>query len=133
MSSEVIVEQQGVPTITLHNFYLTPWRKNPKVHHRTHNSPPLVVISTLGYVIALIFNVHLSPFIAGMFPFREQSNGSGSQHRKLQYESMNHSCPSDNVDSEKLVSEFASPVGLSKPVRAQIMHWLSSFPDYYRV
>jgi hypothetical protein len=20
--------------------YLTPWRKNPKVHHRTHNSQP---------------------------------------------------------------------------------------------
>jgi hypothetical protein len=24
--------------------YLTPWRKNPKVHHRTHNSPPPVPI-----------------------------------------------------------------------------------------
>jgi hypothetical protein len=23
---------------------LTPWRKNPKVHHRTHNNPPPVPI-----------------------------------------------------------------------------------------
>jgi hypothetical protein len=23
---------------------LTPWRKNPKVHHRTHNSPPTVPV-----------------------------------------------------------------------------------------
>jgi hypothetical protein len=27
----------------LHN-QLTPWRKNPKVHHRTHNSPPPVPV-----------------------------------------------------------------------------------------
>jgi hypothetical protein len=25
-------------------FKLTPWRKNPKVHHRTHNSPPPVPV-----------------------------------------------------------------------------------------
>jgi hypothetical protein len=25
-------------------FSLIPWRKNPKVHHRTHNSPPLVTV-----------------------------------------------------------------------------------------
>jgi hypothetical protein len=35
----------------LHHWYnpkyhcvLTPWRKNPKVHHRTHNSPPPVSV-----------------------------------------------------------------------------------------
>jgi hypothetical protein len=25
-------------------YKLTPWRKNPKVHHRTHNSPPPVPV-----------------------------------------------------------------------------------------
>jgi hypothetical protein len=24
--------------------YITPWRKNPKVHHSTHNSPPPVPV-----------------------------------------------------------------------------------------
>jgi hypothetical protein len=27
-----------------HVTQLTPWRKNPKVHHRTHNSPPPVPV-----------------------------------------------------------------------------------------
>jgi hypothetical protein len=31
-------------TSYLYNNKLTPWRKNPKIHHRTHNSPPPVPV-----------------------------------------------------------------------------------------
>jgi hypothetical protein len=33
---------QGV--MLLRGCWVTPWRKNPKVHHRTHNSPPPVPV-----------------------------------------------------------------------------------------
>jgi hypothetical protein len=31
-------------TLLLRTAWITPWRKNPKVHHRTHNSPPPVPV-----------------------------------------------------------------------------------------
>jgi hypothetical protein len=36
------------PIIPLKQTYLSPWRKNPKVHHRTHNSPPPVIVLSLS-------------------------------------------------------------------------------------
>jgi hypothetical protein len=66
---------------------LTPWRKNPKVHHRTHNSPPPVPVLSQPNPIhtpqASLPKIHSDPNLTSTPWSSERSLSFGLSHQNL--------------------------------------------------
>jgi hypothetical protein len=80
-----------------YEWYLTPWRKNPKVHHRTHNSPPPVPVLSQSNPIhtpqASLPKIHSNPIFPPT-PWSSKSSPSlGISPPNLVYFSLlSHAC-----------------------------------------
>jgi hypothetical protein len=75
---------------------LTPWRQNPKVHHRIHNSPPSV--PNLSQVNALppqanLPTIHSNPNLPSMPQPSKWSLSLGLSHQNpLHFSPLSHAC-----------------------------------------
>jgi hypothetical protein len=114
---------------------LTPWRQNPKVHHRIHNSPPLVPVlsqvNPLLTVPANLLKIHCEPILPSVRRSFKWSFSFGLSHQNPVHVSpLSHACHMPRPPHYPL---FDLPNNIWR--RVQIMKLpimqLSSFSRYF--